>query len=73
MLTGLETSKDSATLFISGIVIVSSNVAIFEVSSWLNYYCINNQAEYEAPLFGLEILQSKACCSLWWLLFSLYR
>jgi hypothetical protein len=33
MLTGLEKSKDSATLFISGIVIVSSNVAIFEVSS----------------------------------------
>jgi hypothetical protein len=41
-----------------GIVIISPNGTEFETSSWLNYYCTNNQAEYEALLFGLEILHS---------------
>jgi hypothetical protein len=41
-----------------GIVIVSPNGNDFEASSQLNYFCTNNQAEYEALLFGLEILAS---------------
>ena len=41
-----------------GIVIVSPSGAGFEMSSQLNYYCTNNQAEHEALLFGLEILYS---------------
>lgn len=41
-----------------GIVIISSNSVKFERLSRLNYYCTKNQAEYEALLFGLEILQS---------------
>jgi ribonuclease HI len=30
----------------------------FEASDRLNYFCTNNQAKYEASLFGLEILTS---------------
>jgi ribonuclease HI len=41
-----------------GIVIISPNGDNFEASSRLNYFCTNNQAEYEALLFGLEILAS---------------
>jgi hypothetical protein len=41
-----------------GIVITSRNGDNFEASSRLNYFCTNNQTEYEALLFGLEILQS---------------
>ena len=41
-----------------GVVIISPNGAEFEMSSRLNYNCTNNQAEYEALLFGLEILYS---------------
>lgn len=41
-----------------GIVIISSNSVKFERLSRLNYYCTKNQAEYEALLFGLKILQS---------------
>jgi hypothetical protein len=40
----------------NGIVIISPNDDDFEASSWFNYFCTNNQAEYEALLFGLEIL-----------------
>jgi hypothetical protein len=40
------------------VVIVSPNGDDFEASSQLNYFCTNNQAEYEALLFGLEILAS---------------
>jgi ribonuclease HI len=32
--------------------------AIFEQSVCLEYYCTNNQAEYEAILLGLQILSS---------------
>jgi hypothetical protein len=41
-----------------GIVLVSPEGAAFDFSSRLKFYCINNQAEYEALLFGLELLQS---------------
>jgi ribonuclease HI len=41
-----------------GIVIVSPNGDNFEASSRLNHFCTNNQAEYEALLFRLEILAS---------------
>jgi hypothetical protein len=39
-----------------GIVLVSPSNASFNFSSRLKIYCINNQAEYEALLFGLELL-----------------
>jgi len=51
---GLACKEDQGV----GIVIVSPSVAGFEMSSQLNYYCTNNQAEHEALLFGLEILYS---------------
>jgi ribonuclease HI len=41
-----------------GIVIISPNGNNFEASSWLNCFCTNNQAEYKALLFRLEILAS---------------
>jgi ribonuclease HI len=41
-----------------GIVFVSPIGANFEVASRLEYFCTNNQAEYEALLFGLQILES---------------
>jgi hypothetical protein len=41
-----------------GVVLVSPKGAIFEQSVRLEYYCINNQAEYEAILLGLQILTS---------------
>jgi ribonuclease HI len=40
------------------IIIVSPNGDDFEASSRLNYFCTNNQAEYEALLFVLKILAS---------------
>jgi ribonuclease HI len=43
-----------------GIAFISPNDAYFEMVSWLEYFCTNNQAEYEALLFGLEILESMA-------------
>jgi hypothetical protein len=36
-----------------GVVLVLSKGAIFEQSVHLEYYCTNNQAEYEAILLGL--------------------
>jgi ribonuclease HI len=39
-------------------VIVSPNGAYFEMAGRVEYFCINNQAEYEALLFGLQILES---------------
>jgi ribonuclease HI len=42
----------------NGIVIISPNGDNFESSGRLNYFCTNNQAEYEALLFRLEILAS---------------
>ena len=41
-----------------GVVLVSPRGATFDFSSQLEFHCTNNQAEYEALLFGLEILQS---------------
>ena len=32
--------------------------AVFELSNQLEDFCMNNQVEYEALLFGLEFLQS---------------
>jgi ribonuclease HI len=40
-----------------GVVLISPR-AIFEQSVHLEYYCTNNQAEYEAILLGLQILSS---------------
>jgi hypothetical protein len=39
-----------------GIMIVSPSNVSFDFSSRLKTYCTNNQAEYEALLFGLELL-----------------
>ena len=39
-----------------GIVYISPHSTIFEASCCLDYLCTNNEAEYEALLFGLEIL-----------------
>jgi hypothetical protein len=36
-----------------GVVLVSPKEAIFEQSVRLEYYCTNNQAEYDAILLGL--------------------
>ena len=41
-----------------GAVLMSPSGATFEFSNRLEEYCTNNQVEYEALLFGLEILQS---------------
>jgi hypothetical protein len=40
------------------IVFISPNGACFEMASRLEYFCTNNQAKYEARLFGLEMLES---------------
>jgi ribonuclease HI len=39
-----------------GTIIISPSGAVFEALSWLDYKCTNNQIEYEALLFGLQIL-----------------
>jgi ribonuclease HI len=39
-----------------GVVLISPRGAIFEQSVRLEYFCTNNQAEYEAILLGLRIL-----------------
>src|ERR1041385_698690 len=39
-----------------GIFYVSPHGAVFEASCRLEYFCTNNQAEYEALLFGLKML-----------------
>jgi ribonuclease HI len=41
-----------------GIILISSRGVIFEQSVRLEYFCTNNQAEYEAILLGLQILSS---------------
>jgi ribonuclease HI len=41
-----------------GIVLISSRGTVFEQSVCIEYYCTNNQAEYEAILLGLQILSS---------------
>jgi ribonuclease HI len=39
-----------------GIMLVSPSNTSFDFSSWLKTYCTNNQTEYDALLFGLELL-----------------
>lgn len=41
-----------------GVVIFSLNGAKFEISNWLNYYCTDNQAKYEALIFNFKVLKS---------------
>jgi ribonuclease HI len=41
-----------------GVVLISPRGAIFEQSVRLEYFCTNNQAEYEAIILGLQILSS---------------
>jgi hypothetical protein len=41
-----------------GIVLISLRGVIFKQSVRLEYFCTNNQAEYEAILLGLQILSS---------------
>ena len=39
-------------------VFISPNGTCFEASNRLSHFCTNNQAEYKALLFSLEILES---------------
>jgi len=51
-----------------GVVLVSPEGATFDFSSRLEFHCTNNQAEYEALLFGLELFffhGDKACSGFW--------
>jgi hypothetical protein len=41
-----------------GIVLISPRGAVFDQLVHLEYFCTNNQAEYEAILLGLQILSS---------------
>jgi ribonuclease HI len=41
-----------------GIVLISSRGVVFEQSVHLEYFCINNQTEYEVILLGLQVLSS---------------
>jgi hypothetical protein len=41
-----------------GVIIISLNGAIFEALNQLDHKCTNNQTEYDALLFGLEILHN---------------
>jgi ribonuclease HI len=41
-----------------GIVFISPNGSYFEMAGRLEYFCTNNQIEYKALLFSLEILES---------------
>jgi hypothetical protein len=41
-----------------GVVLISPRDAIFETSAHLEYFCTNNQVEYEVILLGLQILSS---------------
>jgi ribonuclease HI len=43
-----------------GVVLISPRRAIFEQSTRLEYFCTNNQDEYEAILLGLQIPSSMA-------------
>jgi ribonuclease HI len=40
------------------IFLISPRGAVFEQSVRLEYFCMNNQAEYEAILLGLQIISS---------------
>jgi hypothetical protein len=41
-----------------GIHLILPRGAVFEQSVHLEYFCMNNQAEYEAIMLGLQILSS---------------
>jgi ribonuclease HI len=41
-----------------GVVLISPRGAVFEQSAHLEYFCTNNQDDYEAILLGLQILSS---------------
>jgi ribonuclease HI len=41
-----------------GVVLISPRGVIFQQSFRLEYFCTNNQAEYEAILLGMQILNS---------------
>jgi ribonuclease HI len=41
-----------------GVVLISPRGVVFEISTHLEYFCTNNQAEYEAILIGPQILIS---------------
>jgi ribonuclease HI len=41
-----------------GVVLVSPRGVVFEQSVRLEYFCTNNQAQYETILLGLQILSS---------------
>jgi ribonuclease HI len=41
-----------------GVVLVSPKEVVFEQSVYLEHFCTNNQAEYEAIMLGLQILSS---------------
>jgi ribonuclease HI len=41
-----------------GVVLISPRGAIFETSAHLEYFCTNNQAEYEVILLGLQFFSS---------------
>ena len=41
-----------------GNILISPSGAVFELPNRLEEFCTNNQAKYEALLFGLEFLQS---------------
>jgi ribonuclease HI len=41
-----------------GVVLISSREAVFEQLVRLEYFCTNNQAEYEDILLGMQILSS---------------
>jgi ribonuclease HI len=40
-----------------GVVLISPNGMCYEASVRLEYYCTNNQAEYNALLFGLQVME----------------
>jgi ribonuclease HI len=42
----------------AGVVLISPGGVFFEQSARLEYFCINNQAKYEAILLGLQIISS---------------
>jgi hypothetical protein len=41
-----------------GIVLISPRGVVFEQSVRLEYFCTNNQAEYEVIMLGLQVLSS---------------
>jgi ribonuclease HI len=40
------------------VILISPRGAVFEQSTHLEYFCTNNQAEYEAIMLGMQIFSS---------------